>query len=120
MYEPKMIYSDNPYIDAVVYYTKYLIVHSIIKDEEEADSRETIDSIRDGGIYINNLRLGRLRPDQDIDIINEPKYYYANSNWSHYIELNSYYRTLAGYPPIPTMEHVVILLESKSVQTARR
>ena len=36
MYEPKMIYSDNPYIDAVVYYTKYLIVHSIIKDEEEA------------------------------------------------------------------------------------
>ena len=107
MYEPKMIYSDNPYIDAVVYYTKYLIVHSIIKDEEEADSRETIDSIRDGGIYINNLRLGRLRPDQDIDIINEPKYYYANSNWSHYIELNSYYRTLAGYPPIPTMEQII-------------
>lgn len=105
MTEPRMVYSDNPYIDAIVYYSKYLVIHSIIKEESDADNSETMESIKTGNVYLNKVRLGTITPEEDIDIVHEPENYYnKQESWRHYIERNEYYRKLAGYPPIPTIE----------------
>lgn len=104
--EITMTYSDNPYIDAIVYYTKFLIENSVIKDTTEAHNQETLYSIKRGNVFVNHARMGRLTSVEDMDIPNEP-YHYHDETWSHYIEYNPYYRKYAGLPPIPSIEEIV-------------
>lgn len=79
----EMVYSDNPYVDILVHYTKQLTIDSIVKDCSEADNNETLKSRNDSLMYINNYRKNKEIP---------------------YEETNAYYRLLAGLPPIPTEE----------------
>ncbi len=84
-----MIYSDNPYIDILVHYTKKLTVESIIKDETEADLNETVDSRHASLVYVNSTLQNTLPEDYE------------------YEETNSYYRLLAGLPPIPNEDEKI-------------
>ena len=45
-------YSDNPFVDELIYYSKILALNSVIKDEEEALENETVESLKAGEIYI--------------------------------------------------------------------
>jgi len=87
MDQPKMQYSDNPYIDAIVYYTKYLITNSVLKDEVEADNNETLLSIKRGGEYVRKIK-------------------YDHEDDPDYIEINPYYSTLWGQPTVPTIAEI--------------
>lgn len=82
----KMVYSDNPYIDILVHYTKLMTIESIVKDEAEADLNETIESRNASLIYVNNTLKNR---------------------YVDYEEKNSYYRLLGGLPPIPTQDEQI-------------
>lgn len=85
----KMVYSENPYVDILVYYTKQLIVDSIVKDNSEENKYENLQS-RTGSLnYIH-----ACRNSDDIDSI-------------EYTEFNNYIRMLNGEPPIPTEEEEV-------------
>ena len=44
--------SDNPFVDNLMYYAKFLALNCNVKDEEEALKYETVESLRDGDIYI--------------------------------------------------------------------
>lgn len=50
---PEKTYTENPFIDNVIYYAKYLALNCTIKDEEKAISYETTDTLRDGNILIS-------------------------------------------------------------------
>ena len=45
MITPEKKYTDNPFVDNVLYYTKILAINSVIKDEDEAIANETKDSL---------------------------------------------------------------------------
>lgn len=86
----EMVYSDNPYVDILVHYTKQLTIESIVKDSTEADNNETIESRNASLMYINTIR--KKIPVDD------------------YVETNAYYRLLAGLPPIPTEDEKIYYL----------
>ena len=44
--------TDNPFVDNMIYYAKYLALNCNIKDEDEALENETIESLKNGDIYI--------------------------------------------------------------------
>ena len=48
-------YSDNPFIDNIIYYAKTLAVNCTVKDEEEALSYETKKSLNRSDIYIMSV-----------------------------------------------------------------
>jgi len=89
MSEEKMVYSENPYVDVLVHYTKQLITDSIVKDAAEENKYENLQS-RTGSLnYIH-----AYRNSDDPDSI-------------EYTEFNNYIRLLNGEPPIPTPEEEV-------------
>lgn len=49
----KKIESNVPLLDNVIYYTKILVFESILKDQDLADSNETLESIKNSDIYIS-------------------------------------------------------------------
>lgn len=52
MVEVDRIYTDNPFVDNLFYYTKYIALNCVIKDEDEALQNETPESLNAGSIYI--------------------------------------------------------------------
>ena len=50
---PEKTYTDNPFVDNVIYYAKYLAMNCTVKDEEEAILNETAETLRDGDILIS-------------------------------------------------------------------
>lgn len=129
MSDIQMIYSDNPYMDVLVYNTKVLAQGAVIKNQTEADKYETLDTIKASDIYLACVE-GRSYfdifipyPEWAIDmctsiadeglrerckINNELVPDYARpeltrimTNWTlnNYNETNEYYRKLAGLPP---------------------
>ena len=44
--------TDNPFVDNLIYYSKYLALNCIIKDEDDALSHETPESYKAGETYI--------------------------------------------------------------------
>ena len=48
----KKIYTENPFIDSLLYLTKLLAYDTVVKIEDMADQYETAQSARDGDIYI--------------------------------------------------------------------
>lgn len=47
----EMIATENPFVDEIIYYTKYLAYNAVIKDEDKANSYETLESLNAGRIY---------------------------------------------------------------------
>lgn len=52
-FEVKKIYTDNPYVDEMVYYTKIMGLGTVLKMQDLADKGETIESLKAGGLYIS-------------------------------------------------------------------
>lgn len=46
------IYTENPFIDSLLYFTKYLAYNSVVKLSRDADQAETTKSIKEGDLYI--------------------------------------------------------------------
>ena len=53
MFTPTKTYTDNPFVDNVIYYAKLLALNSVVKDEEEALNNETPASLNAGDVYIS-------------------------------------------------------------------
>lgn len=60
MIKYEKIYTDNPFIDELIYFTKTIAVNAVIKDSDKADANETIESLKASDIYIA-CREGRSR-----------------------------------------------------------
>ena len=52
MYIPEKVYSENPFVDNIMYYAKILALNCTVKDEEEALANETIETMYNGMVYI--------------------------------------------------------------------
>ena len=50
--EIKKVYSDNPYVDELVYYTMQLGLNTTLKLQQQADANEDLDKLKKAGIYI--------------------------------------------------------------------
>ena len=52
-FEIKKIYTDNPYVDEMVYYTRLMSMDTVLKMQDLADKGETVESLKRAGIYIS-------------------------------------------------------------------
>ena len=130
MIDIKREYSDNPILDELVYEISVMAVDCILKDQNEADNNETEESVKHSDLYdicihgratfsmfdytVEDLKKCFLIPSDEV-------YYYAMYNekiptnaqaellknkvkefTTNYEDLNEYYRTLAGLPPLGT------------------
>lgn len=122
------IFTDNPFIDELLYFTKTIAVNAVIKDSDKADANETIESLKAADLYIacreNKARFDHFTYDYEFltkyyvlppaiieqcakDNTRIPEKYkdrLLELKISEYIEkyeeTNDYYRTLAGLPPV--------------------
>lgn len=53
MYEIKKVYSDNPYVDELVYYTMQLGLGTVLKLKNLADDNETLEILKEAELYLN-------------------------------------------------------------------
>ena len=125
--EIKKIYTENPFVDSLLYCIKLLAFGAIIKSSEKADLQETAESIAASDLYMISLdgkgvfelytytqkilELSSVPKNKileySIDNSKIPLQYHEEllkiaSQYciDNYIELNSYYRTICGLPPI--------------------
>ena len=126
-FEVKKIYTDNPYVDEMVYYTKIMGLGTVLKMQDLADKGETIDSLKAGGLYISCVEgnaifeqftltaealnaAGIIAPTIVKEILDgtrsiDDKTKKAATEFMRkkyiedYVELNPYYRMLHGLPP---------------------
>lgn len=123
----KKSYTENPFIDSLLYCIKILSFGCILKSEEQATKYETLDSIKNAEEYIYALEDGSqfeiFRYTTDIlsksSVPADKITYYANDNTlipeqyheeltaiakqyilDNYEELNDYYRMINGKPPL--------------------
>lgn len=130
------VYSENPFVDELIYYVKLIAPGCIIKNETEADNAETVDSLRDADLYIacyegratfelfsefprEVIRMARV-PEAILDACAKDKYNIPESYRSavvkqmmpyymeNYVEKNSYYRTLLGLPPLNDTDYIYL------------
>lgn len=121
------IYTENPFIDSLLYFTKYLAYNSVVKLSRDADQAETTKSIKEGDLYIISYEGRGSFPlyeydETDLSNAGVPKedlrdYALHNSKipdkyrdkltaigqkkfLDNYIENNNYYRKLMGLPNI--------------------
>lgn len=89
-------YTDNPYIDLLVYNLKILTLNCIVKDEERASKYESVESARAGAnmiAYMNGWNNSQFENGFSYDL-------------SVYTEYNNYYRMLWGLPKLFSMEEL--------------
>ena len=134
-FEIKKIYTNNPYVDEMVYYSKLMGLDTVLKMQSVADRCETVESLKAAGIFIscveNTVRFemfdkcsvtalnsaGIIEPNlvqsclKNID--NVPLKYrdavtkaLSKEYIENYNELNKYYRMLNGLPPIGHEDYV--------------
>ena len=129
------IYTDNPYIDELVYYTKILAANTVLKMQDAADKYETEESLREAGLLIackegtatlelfpniTKTALNNAGIFDDYDVL----LYMTNTNKipadkrkaitdamvkeyiDTYEEKNTYYRMLHGLPAIGDEDYV--------------
>lgn len=124
----KKIYTDNPILDELIYQTSKMAVECILKDQNEADQYETLESIKNNDLYnicINNREKYSMFEYEYDDFMNIPTVsetaaakYVLNPDiipdsikatllqnakkkfLDNYEELNEYYRILEGLPPL--------------------
>lgn len=127
MKKPEMIYTDNPYVDIITYYTKYMAINAVVKNQQMADNNETIDSLKMADIYIacveQRIQFDSLEfneevlreagiPDKLIANCLRNKYNIPESKRAaavkvmrqyiidHYDDGNNYYRMIHGMPNV--------------------
>ena len=126
-YEIEKVYTDNPYVDCLVVYTKTLAMGSILKLDQNALNHETKESRMNADLYIHScegtakfdyfksypdsvLRAAGLGeqliesignkndiPERYRDAVVKEMQQYYIDN---YVEQNDYYRMITGQPPI--------------------
>lgn len=128
MIKYEKIFTDNPFIDELIYFTKTIAVNAVIKDCDKADENETVESLKAADLYIA-CREGRARFDQfdySLEFLIEssilppaiiidcakdntkiPEKYREQLKQArvkdyikNYNELNNYYRNFMGLPPM--------------------
>lgn len=134
-FEIKKIYTENPYVDEMVYYTKLMGIDTVLKMQDIADNSESLESLKAAGLYIScienttkfeifpTISVSALAKAGIIDPVTVAKCI-SNKNEvpvskrkavaealrqeyiENYIELNPYYRMLNGEPPIGHEDHV--------------
>ena len=52
----KKTYTENPFIDEIIYHTKIMTFYTVLKDQEEADANETVESAQESIMYIAAMR----------------------------------------------------------------
>lgn len=133
-FEIKKIYTDNPYVDEMVYYTRKLGIDTVLKMQDVADRNETVQSIRNGELYISCIEgtaifeifpsvtatalysAGIIAPEvverciknkDNVPISKRDAVTKAmvNEYIENYDDLNPYYRMLNGKPPIYNLKN---------------
>jgi hypothetical protein len=102
MITPTKTYTDNPFVDNVVYYAKLLGINSVVKDEDEALENETPESLYDGDVLIacvegtSTYELFKSIPKEILE-----KYIQSVSNLDMYVNnpstLQVYLNSLSKY-----------------------
>lgn len=120
------IYTENPFVDELVYYVKQIAPNCIIKNETEANNNETVASLQTSDLYIacyEGRAIYDLIPQFPIEVLASvgiPKYlqedyhrykdhipgiYHKSLTAAfmpyyveHYEEQNNYYRMIMGLP----------------------
>lgn len=134
-YKIKKIYTDNPYVDEMVYYTKKMGIDTVLKMQQIADDNETAESLRQGGLYISciegtaileifpsisttALQAAGIVDPLTVDIClkdrtkipKDKKPLVAKALSAEFIEnyeeLNPYYRMLHGLPKIGQADYI--------------
>ena len=134
-FEINKIYTDCPYVDEMVYYSKLLGIGTVLKMQSVADRYETVDSLKAAGIYIsciegtavfgmfNKVTTSILSSAGIVDpptvkmclesIENVPlskrdaiTKALVTDYIENYEELNQYYRMLHGLPPIVHEDYI--------------
>ena len=137
------IFTDNPFIDELIYFTKTLAVNAVIKDSDKADENETVESLKAADLYIacreNRAKFEQFTYSLDFLINTEilpPAIIYecAKDNTKipekyrddllkarmknyieNYIETNNYYRTYMGLPPIEDTKKDFVYLKEEDL-----
>ena len=127
-YKVEQVYTENPYVDILVYYTKVLGLDTVLKMKNVADANETLESLQNAEMYIacmdgtyiwgifdsfseETLRksglIGSALAQALIDKESIPKNMRqtvmdnaAEEFAANYEEMNNYYRMLYGLPPM--------------------
>lgn len=134
-FEIKKIYTDNPYVDELVYYAKLLGMGTVLKMQQLADDSETARSIKMADLFISCIEknvIFELFPYVTANALrragitdeNKIRSYLMNKNnipydkradvteamrleyIENYEELNPYYRMLHGLPAIGREDYV--------------
>lgn len=134
-FEIKKIYTENPYVDEMVYYTKQLSIGTVLKMQDRADNNETVQSIKNGDLYISCIEgtaifevfpkvtetalraAGITAPytiaqclldKNNVPLIKRDEVTKAmiEDYINTYEELNPYYRMLHGLPPIGKKDYI--------------
>ena len=142
--EIKKIYTDCPYVDEMVYYSKLIGMGTVLKLKSIADKNETLESLRLGDLYIACVEgtaviemfdkisttalasAGIVDPQTVQKCIANPKNIPENRRAavrtaliSEYIEnyedLNPYYRSLHGLPPVGHEDYITDWLPPEGV-----
>lgn len=102
MIEVQKTITDNPFVDNLIYYSKFLALNSTIKDEKEALANETPESLKAGDVYIACIE-GRAKYEmfKSIPVEVLEKYIKQTSNLdlfaSNLTALSSYLNSLGLY-----------------------
>ena len=127
-YNVTKIYTDNPYVDEIVYYTKILALGTILKNEQEAFKYETFEIIKESDLYKISyeghakFEMFDYFPEEVLEaagcnVAMIPTYTKDKNKIpearrdlvtkammqyyvEHYEEHNNYYRMLIGLPPV--------------------
>ena len=134
--ETGKVYTDNPFVDELIYYVKKLAKGCIIKMEEPATANETLESMKASDLYMTCyegratfahfdsypreiIRAARV-PEQILDACAKNKYMIPENYRDKVVELmeeyyienyeekNNYYRQLLGLPPLGEMDFVYL------------
>lgn len=134
-FEIKKVYTDNPYVDEMVYYTKLMAIDTVLKMQSVADNNETVESLQRAGLYIScvegtatfnifdEVTVAALNAAGIVDpltvqacLINKNRVPESKREAvtaalrqeyiDSYEELNPYYRALNGLPPVGEADYV--------------
>ena len=95
-------YTDNPFVDNLIYYTKYLALNSVVKDNDEALNNETVDTLRAGDLYISCIE-GRTKyelfPSIPVEVLENYITKVSNIDMyaENYAKLHGYILSLGTY-----------------------
>lgn len=144
-FEIKKVYTDSPYVDEMVYYSKQMGIDTVLKLQSVADRYETVESLKAAGLYIScveNTATLAIFPKITVSALNaagiiDPATVelcllsreripedrrkavvdaLRQEYIENYVELNQYYRALNGLPPIGQEDYVTTWIPPEDVE----